>query len=133
MSSSEHIYVIGVNIRFLLCIFIYDSEFSLLIVNIHLIAVNIHSEKGLFTNLAFILSDQCSHSVKIAVYDNPANTIFIDRREFTGTIFPVTTILHLRIVNAAQLIGVISYGFLRCQPSHHLETHSQMQHTLLNS
>lgn len=45
------------------------------------------TEKDLFTNLALLLSDQCTHSVKVAVFDNPANTIFIDRREFSGSIF----------------------------------------------
>lgn len=43
--------------------------------------------KDLFTNLALLLSDQSTHSVKVAVFDNPANTIFIDRREFSGSIF----------------------------------------------
>jgi len=45
------------------------------------------TEKDLFTNLALLLSDQCVHSVKVAVFDNPANTIFIDRREFSSSIF----------------------------------------------
>ena len=45
------------------------------------------AEKDLFTNLAFLLSDQCSYSVKVAVFDDPANTIFIDRREFSGSVF----------------------------------------------
>ena len=45
------------------------------------------TEKDLFTNLALLLSDQCTHSVKVAVFDDPANTIFIDRREFSGSIF----------------------------------------------
>jgi len=45
------------------------------------------TEKDLFTNLALLLSDQCAHSVKVAVFDNPANTIFIDRREFSSSIF----------------------------------------------
>lgn len=44
-------------------------------------------EKNLFTNLAFLLSDQCPHSVKVAVFDDPNNTIFIDRREFPGSLF----------------------------------------------
>jgi len=46
-----------------------------------------NTEKDLFTNLALLLSDQCTHSVKVAVFDDPANTIFIDRREFSGSIF----------------------------------------------
>lgn len=45
------------------------------------------AEKDLFTNLALLLSDQCTHSIKVAVFDDPANTIFIDRREFSGSIF----------------------------------------------
>lgn len=45
------------------------------------------AEKDLFTNLALILSDQCAYSVKVAVFDDPSNTIFIDRREFFGSIF----------------------------------------------
>lgn len=45
------------------------------------------TEKDLFTNLALLLSDQCVHSVKVAVFDDPANTNFIDRREFSGSIF----------------------------------------------
>lgn len=45
------------------------------------------TEKDLFTNLALLISEQCTHSVKVAVFDDPANTIFIDRREFFGSIF----------------------------------------------
>ncbi len=45
------------------------------------------AEKDLFTNLALLLSDQCAYSVKVAVFDDPANTIFIDRREFSGSLF----------------------------------------------
>ncbi len=44
-------------------------------------------EKNLYTNLAHLFSDQCIHSVKIAVFDDPDNTIFKDRREFSGSIF----------------------------------------------
>jgi ATP-dependent DNA helicase RecG len=42
---------------------------------------------GLFTNLALLLSDQCHHSVKLAVYADQANTVFLDRREVSGSIF----------------------------------------------
>lgn len=45
------------------------------------------SVQGHYTNLALILSDQCTHSVKIAVFDDTANTMFKDRREFNGSIF----------------------------------------------
>lgn len=44
-------------------------------------------EKGVFTNLALLLSDQCRHTIKVAVFEDPANTVFIDRREFSGSVF----------------------------------------------
>lgn len=47
----------------------------------------INNETQLYTNLAFILSDQNTQTIKIAVYKDPENTIFIDRRELFGSIF----------------------------------------------
>ena len=41
----------------------------------------------LFTNLALILSDQCAHTTKIAVFADQANTQFRDSKEFGGSIF----------------------------------------------
>ncbi len=41
----------------------------------------------LFTNLALIVSDQCKHSIKIAVFADEENTIFTDTKEFKGSIF----------------------------------------------
>lgn len=40
-----------------------------------------------YTNLAVILSDQCHHTVKIAVFGDDSNTIFKDAKEFSGSIF----------------------------------------------
>ena len=44
------------------------------------------NEDGLFTNLALLLSDQCSHTIKAAVFEGTSKTIFKDRREFDGSI-----------------------------------------------
>lgn len=41
----------------------------------------------LYTNLAHIISDQCAHTIKIAVFGNDANTEFRDSKEFGGSIF----------------------------------------------
>ena len=41
----------------------------------------------LYTNLAFILSDQCVHTTKVAVFGDAANTIFKDSKEFGGSVF----------------------------------------------
>lgn len=42
---------------------------------------------GLFTNLARIISDQCTHTTKVAVFGDDANTSFKDSKEFSGSIF----------------------------------------------
>ena len=39
---------------------------------------------SLFTNLALLISDQCKHSTKIAVFHDDANTEFSDSKEFSG-------------------------------------------------
>lgn len=45
------------------------------------------SSDSLYTNLALVLSDQCSHTIKVAVFGNDANTQFRDSREFSGSVF----------------------------------------------
>ena len=42
-------------------------------------------EDGTYTNLALLLSDQCTHTVKIAVFEGEQKTVFKDRREFCGS------------------------------------------------
>lgn len=42
---------------------------------------------SLYTNLAYLISDQCTHTVKIAVFGDDANTQFRDNKEFGGSIF----------------------------------------------
>lgn len=43
-------------------------------------------EDGTYTNLALLLSDQCTHTVKIAVFEGDQKAIFKDRREFSGSL-----------------------------------------------
>lgn len=43
-------------------------------------------EDGTYTNLALLLSDQCTHTVKIAVFEGEHKTVFKDRREFCGSL-----------------------------------------------
>lgn len=42
---------------------------------------------NLFTNLALLISEQCTHSIKIAVFEDNENTKFQAHREFTGSLF----------------------------------------------
>ena len=46
---------------------------------------NIHDDQ--YTNLAMILSDQCQHTTKIAVFGDKENITFKDAKEFGGSIF----------------------------------------------
>ena len=41
----------------------------------------------LFTNLALIISDQCAHTTKVAVFGDDSNTVFKDNKEFGGSVF----------------------------------------------
>jgi len=50
-------------------------------------ALGIRSHAGqLYTNLGLILSDQCAHTIKVAVFADGQNTVFRDRKEFKGSI-----------------------------------------------
>jgi ATP-dependent DNA helicase RecG len=46
-----------------------------------------HKKDDIFTNLALLLSDQCAHTTKIAVFSDDACTVFRDSKEFCGSIF----------------------------------------------
>ncbi len=45
------------------------------------------SGEGLFSNLGLVISDQCSHTTKIAVFADGENTRFRDSKEFGGSVF----------------------------------------------
>ena len=44
------------------------------------------NDEELYTNLALLLSDQCEHSIKLAVYQGRDKSIFRDRKEFSGSL-----------------------------------------------
>lgn len=41
---------------------------------------------GIYTNLALLLSEQCMHTIKTAVFQDTDQSIFKDRHEFTGSL-----------------------------------------------
>ncbi len=47
----------------------------------------INPEDATYTNLALLLSDQCQHTTKIAVFADESNTKFKDSKEFGGSVF----------------------------------------------
>lgn len=48
--------------------------------------LNMISEDGTYTNLAMLLSDQCVHTMKLAVFEGSRKTVFHDRQELTGSL-----------------------------------------------
>lgn len=43
-------------------------------------------QDNLYSNLGLLLSDQCAHTIKVAVFQGTDQTVFKDRREFTGSL-----------------------------------------------
>lgn len=48
--------------------------------------LGIISQDGTFSNLALLLSDQCVHTVRFAVFEGSCKTVFKDRKEFGGSL-----------------------------------------------
>lgn len=44
------------------------------------------SQDGLYTNLGLLLSEQCPHTIKAAVFEGTGQNVFKDRREFGGSL-----------------------------------------------
>ena len=47
----------------------------------------VNPDDGLFTNLAVLLSDECEHTIKVAIFEGNDKKIFKDRKEFSGSLF----------------------------------------------
>lgn len=43
-------------------------------------------EDNTYTNLAFLLSDQCTHNIKLALFEGSKKTVFRDRLELSGSL-----------------------------------------------
>ena len=50
-------------------------------------SLGIIGRDGCYTNLAYLLSDQCGYKIKFAVYEGDSKEIFRNRHEFTGSLF----------------------------------------------
>lgn len=50
-------------------------------------SLGIIGRDGCYTNLAYLLSDQCGYKIKFAVFDGQTKEVFRDRHEFTGSLF----------------------------------------------
>ena len=48
--------------------------------------LNLISQDGTFSNLGMLLSDQCTHTIKMAVFEGSKKSIFKDRKELVGSL-----------------------------------------------
>ena len=48
--------------------------------------LNIIGADGTYTNLGMLLSDQCIHTIKLAVFDGSKKSVFRDRKELSGSL-----------------------------------------------
>lgn len=48
-------------------------------------SLHLIGEDGMCTNLAFLLSEQCTHMIKLAVFEGSKKSAFRDRRELSGS------------------------------------------------
>lgn len=59
---------------------------SIAIGTVQMKTLKLIGEDGLYTNLAFLLSDQCEITTKVALFQGTDKEVFRDRKEFTGSI-----------------------------------------------
>ncbi len=88
------------------------------------------TKDNIFTNLALILSDQCAHTTKIAVFSDDACTMFRDSREFGGSIFRQfeNTVNYLALCNKT---GSVIKGIIRTDKQDYPE--EAIREALLNA
>ena len=69
------------------------------------------TQNDIFTNLALLLSDQCLHTTKIAVFKDEFCTEFRDSKEFSGSVFKQfeDSVTYLALCNrtASTIKGVV--------------------------
>lgn len=53
--------------------------------------LGILSSDDIYTNMGLLVSDQCKHSIKFAIFQGTDKLVFRDRKEFTGSLFAQLT------------------------------------------
>lgn len=63
------------------------SERNILFGETQMKTLGITTPDGVYTNLGLLLSDQCVHTIKAAVFQGTSQNEFKDRKEFSGSLF----------------------------------------------
>lgn len=59
--------------------------------------LDILSSDDIYTNMGLLVSDQCKHSIKFAIFQGTDKLVFKDRKELTGSIFTQLTDVYKTI------------------------------------
>lgn len=59
--------------------------------------LGILSSDDIYTNMGLLVSDQCKHSIKFAIFQGSDKLVFKDRKELTGSLFAQLTDAHKTI------------------------------------
>ena len=51
-----------------------------------MISLGLVGSDGTYTNLALLLSEQCQHTIKLAVFEGSKKTLFREKKEFSGSL-----------------------------------------------
>jgi ATP-dependent DNA helicase RecG len=62
------------------------EEANVLLEESQMKTLQVIDEDGLYTNLGLLLSEQCQHTIKIAVFEGTTKELFKDRYEFSGSV-----------------------------------------------
>ena len=62
------------------------AEHQLELGEVQMRTLGLRAADGEYTNLARLLSEECSHTIKVAVFQGTTKTVFKKRREFSGSI-----------------------------------------------
>jgi len=72
--------------------------------------LHLQTADGVYTNLGFLLSDQCVHTTKLAVFEGIEKEVFKDRRKFSGSLLKqledVYTFLDMYNHNHGEVKGL---------------------------
>lgn len=79
----------------------------------HFLTLGLKTSDGIFTNLALLLSEECPHDIKIAVFSgNTKTSPFQNRREFRGSLISQMVAAYAMLEQYNQL-GARFHGLMR--------------------
>lgn len=107
--SYEEMRSLRQNLTFSYAVSVFEKR-NLELKNPQMVTLGLVSADGVYTNLGLLLSDQCPHIIKAAVFSGTDQSFFQDRREFGGSLLQqledAYAFLEMRNETAATFEGL---------------------------